>query len=105
MAAARRQGSRRDLNLRAFNRQPCFVSAVAAGNPSFDQQPGVKGRIYSLHVPYKGVEYSFSDAHINDAIVSGIAAGLKLFVISPYALKALQNDHRNWQRQTRAHRV
>jgi SIR2-like domain len=38
--------------------------------------------------------YSFSDSHINDAIVDGIAAGLKLFVIDPYALKALQNDPR-----------
>jgi hypothetical protein len=28
-------------------------------NPNFDQQPGVKGRIYSLHVPYTGDEYLF----------------------------------------------
>jgi SIR2-like protein len=40
------------------------------------------------------IGYSFSDSHINDAIVDGIAAGLKLFVVDPYALKALQNDPR-----------
>jgi hypothetical protein len=40
------------------------------------------------------IGYSFSDTHINDAIVDGIAAGLKLFVIDPYAIKALQNDPR-----------
>jgi hypothetical protein len=40
------------------------------------------------------IGYSFSDAHINDAIVDGIAAGLKLFVIDPFALKVLQNDPR-----------
>jgi hypothetical protein len=40
------------------------------------------------------IGYSFSDTHINDAIVDGITAGLKLFVIDPFALKALQNDHR-----------
>jgi hypothetical protein len=40
------------------------------------------------------IGYSFSDTHINDAIVDGLNAGLKLFVIDPYALKALQNDPR-----------
>jgi hypothetical protein len=40
------------------------------------------------------IGYSFGDAHINDAIVEGLATGLKLFVIDPYALKALQNDPR-----------
>jgi hypothetical protein len=40
------------------------------------------------------IGYSFSDSHINDAIVKGIAAGLKLFIIDPYAMKALQNDPR-----------
>jgi hypothetical protein len=40
------------------------------------------------------IGYSFSDTHINDAIVDGIAAGLRLFVIDPFALKALQNDTR-----------
>ena len=40
------------------------------------------------------IGYSFSDSHINDAIVEGIAAGMKLFVIDPYAIKALQNDPR-----------
>ncbi|MVT55262.1 hypothetical protein GPL17_33045 [Bradyrhizobium yuanmingense] len=38
------------------------------------------------------IGYSFSDTHINDAIVDGIAAALRLFVIDPFALKALQND-------------
>ena len=40
------------------------------------------------------IGYSFGDAHINDAIVEGLATGLKLFVIDPCALKALQNDPR-----------
>jgi len=40
------------------------------------------------------IGYSFSDTHINDAIVDGIAAGLKLFVVDPYALKVLKNDPR-----------
>jgi hypothetical protein len=40
------------------------------------------------------IGYSFSDTHINDAIVDGLAAGLKLFVVDPYALKVLKNDPR-----------
>lgn len=40
------------------------------------------------------IGYSFGDTHINDAIVEGLATGLKLFIIDPYALKALQNDLR-----------
>lgn len=40
------------------------------------------------------IGYSFSDAHINDAIVDGLNAGLKLFVIDPYAMAALNKDPR-----------
>ncbi len=40
------------------------------------------------------IGYSFSDTHINDAIVDGLAAGLKLFVVDPFALKVLKNDPR-----------
>jgi hypothetical protein len=36
-----------------------YVPEYRTPNPSFDQQPGVKGRIYSLHVPYTGDEYLF----------------------------------------------
>jgi hypothetical protein len=34
-----------------------YVPQYRTPNPNFDQQPGVKGRIYSLHVPYTGDEY------------------------------------------------
>ncbi len=40
------------------------------------------------------VGYSFSDAHINDAIVDGLKAGLKLFVVDPGGLKVLDNEPR-----------
>jgi SIR2-like domain len=40
------------------------------------------------------IGYSFSDSHINDAIVDGTAAGLKLFIVDPFALKVLKNDPR-----------
>jgi hypothetical protein len=40
------------------------------------------------------IGYSFSDTHINDAIVDGLASGLKLFVVDPFALKVLKNDPR-----------
>ena len=40
------------------------------------------------------IGYSFSDTHINDAIVDGLAARLKLFVVDPFALKVLKNDPR-----------
>jgi len=40
------------------------------------------------------IGYSFSDTHINEVIVDGLAAGLKLFVVDPYALKVLKNDPR-----------
>ncbi len=40
------------------------------------------------------IGYSFSDAHINDAIAVGLKAGLKLFVVDPYALDVLKKDPR-----------
>jgi hypothetical protein len=40
------------------------------------------------------IGYSFTDSHINDAIVAGLEAGLKLYVIDPFALKVLKNDLR-----------
>jgi hypothetical protein len=40
------------------------------------------------------IGYSFSDTHINDAILDGLAAGLKLFVVDPFVLKVLKNDPR-----------
>ena len=36
-----------------------YVPEYRTPNPNFDQQPGMKGRIYSLHVPYTGDEYLF----------------------------------------------
>jgi len=36
-----------------------YVPEYRTPNPNFDQQPGVKGRIYSLHIPYTGDEYLF----------------------------------------------
>jgi hypothetical protein len=36
-----------------------YVPEFRTPNPNFDQQPGVKGRIYSLHIPYTGDEYLF----------------------------------------------
>ena len=38
------------------------------------------------------IGYSFSDAHINDAIADGLKAGLKLFVVDPCALDVLKKD-------------
>jgi SIR2-like domain len=40
------------------------------------------------------IGYSFSDTHINDAIVDGLAADLKIFVVDPFAIKVLKNDSR-----------
>ncbi|RTE88092.1 MULTISPECIES: hypothetical protein [Bradyrhizobium] len=40
------------------------------------------------------IGYSFSDAHINDAIVEGLANGLKISIVDPYALSALKRDPR-----------
>jgi hypothetical protein len=36
-----------------------YVPEYQTPNAAFDQQPGVKGRIYFLHVPYMGDEYLF----------------------------------------------
>jgi hypothetical protein len=40
------------------------------------------------------IGYSFSDAHINDAIADGLEAGLRLFVVDPFALDVLKKDAR-----------
>lgn len=40
------------------------------------------------------IGYSFSDSHINEAIAGGLNAGLKLFVVDPYALDVLKKDTR-----------
>jgi hypothetical protein len=40
------------------------------------------------------IGYSFGDAHINDAIVDGLKAGLKLFVVDPGGMKVLDNEPR-----------
>jgi hypothetical protein len=40
------------------------------------------------------IGYSFSDAHINDAIADGLNAGLKLFVLDPYAVDVLKKAPR-----------
>jgi hypothetical protein len=40
------------------------------------------------------IGYSFSDSHINDAIAEGLKAGLKFFVVDPYAIDVLKKDPR-----------
>lgn len=40
------------------------------------------------------IGYSFSDTHINDAIVEGLNNGLKLFVMDPHAMDVLKKDPR-----------
>jgi len=40
------------------------------------------------------IGYSFSDEHINDAIVEGLAADLKLFVVDPAPFRAIDRDKR-----------
>jgi hypothetical protein len=40
------------------------------------------------------IGYSFSDAHINDAIADGLKAGLELFVMDPCAPDVLKKDPR-----------
>jgi len=40
------------------------------------------------------IGYSFSDTHINDAIVDGLKAGLKLFLVDPGGIGVLANDAR-----------
>jgi len=38
--------------------------------------------------------YGFGDTHINDAIADGLQAGLKLFVVDPFALDVIKRDSR-----------
>lgn len=40
------------------------------------------------------IGYSFADEHINDAILDGLAANLKLFIVDPSGHKVLDNDPR-----------
>ena len=40
------------------------------------------------------IGYSFSDEHINDAIVDGLASDLKLFVVDPAPFQAIDRDKR-----------
>lgn len=40
------------------------------------------------------IGYSFSDEHINDAIVDGLASHLKLFVVDPTPFQAIDRDKR-----------
>jgi hypothetical protein len=46
-----------DLGAKVVDFVDGYVPQYMTPNPSFDQQPGVKGRIYYLHVPYTGDEY------------------------------------------------
>lgn len=48
-----------DLDAKGVDWVDGFVPEYTTPNPSYDQQPGVKGRIYSLHIPYTGEEYLF----------------------------------------------
>jgi hypothetical protein len=45
--------------------------------------------------------YSFSDAHINDAIVAGLKNELELFVIDTAAMSAIKRDSRISQARDR----
>lgn len=40
------------------------------------------------------VGYSFSDTHINDAIMGGLKAGLKLYLVDPSGVQVLKKDSR-----------
>lgn len=40
------------------------------------------------------IGYGFGDNHINDAIADGMKAGLRLFVVDPYALVVIKKDSR-----------
>lgn len=40
------------------------------------------------------IGYGFGDAHINDAIAEGLKAGLKLFIVDPFALDVIKKDPR-----------
>ena len=48
-----------DLDAKGIDWVDGYVPEYVTPNPNYDQQPGVKGRIYSLHVPYAGEEYLF----------------------------------------------
>jgi hypothetical protein len=48
-----------DLNAKGIDWVDGYVPEHMPPNPNFDQQPGVKGRIYSFHIPYTGEEYLF----------------------------------------------
>lgn len=48
------------------------------------------------------IGYSFSDAHINDAIVEGLENGLKIYVVDPFALNALKRDPRIEKKRSQA---
>jgi len=48
-----------DLDAKGIDWVDGYVPEYMTPNPNYDQQPGVKGRIYSLHVPYTGEEYLF----------------------------------------------
>lgn len=48
-----------DLDAKGVDWAEGYVPEYMVPNPDFDRQPGVKGRIYFLHVPYTGEEYLF----------------------------------------------
>jgi hypothetical protein len=48
-----------DLDAKGIDWVDGYVPEYMTPNLNYDQQPGVKGRIYSLHVPYTGEEYLF----------------------------------------------
>jgi hypothetical protein len=48
-----------DLDAKGVDWAEGYVPEYMTPNPNFDQQPGVKGRIYSFHIPYTGDEYLF----------------------------------------------
>jgi hypothetical protein len=48
-----------DLDAKGIDWVDGYVPENMTPNLNCDQQPGVKGRIYSLHVPYAGDEYLF----------------------------------------------
>ena len=48
-----------DLDAKGIDWVDGYVPEYMTPNPNYDQQPGVKGRIYSLRVPYTGEEYLF----------------------------------------------
>jgi hypothetical protein len=48
-----------DLDAKGIDWVEGYVPEYVTPNLSYDQQPGVKGRIYSFHIPYTGEEYLF----------------------------------------------